>query len=154
MSDNMGLMEDRPFEPHVPEFKDQNGVLRFTQNLRLQVIQTKTRNGAAIGAMSDEDTELVLKAANDIDRQALTAMKLQSDNENADQDRKVAMMAAQLNMTLKRNPFELDHAAPDTDRIPQMDNSLLDAIAVSDLATEIGINNETSDVFLARFAKE
>ena len=87
MSDNTGLMEDRPFEPHVPEFKDQNGVLRFTQNLRLQVIQTKTRNGAAIGAMSDEDTELVLKAANDIDRQAMTAMKLQSDNDNADADR-------------------------------------------------------------------
>lgn len=41
-------------------------------------------------------------------------------------------------MTLKRNPFELDHADPDADRIPQMDNSLLDAIAVSDLATEIG----------------
>lgn len=149
MSDNSTHSEGR-FEPHVPEFKDEKAVLKFTQNLRLQIIQTKTQNGVGIDRLSDDDITIVLQAANDIDRQNLTAMKLKSDDVNADADRKVAMMAAMLNQRIHSNPYEVIGTS-DNGTLPQVDTSLLDAIEVSGDSMEIGIIEDNSVSFFKRF---
>lgn len=153
MTDSRELSEDY-FEPHVPEFKEDGGVLNFTQNLRLQIIQTKTRNGSQIGKMSDEDIETVLRAANDLDRQALTAMKLKSDNQNSDADRKVAMMVASLNLKLARNPFELPAGSVVDGAPPSVPDSVFSDSVVPEYAMELGISNENSEEFMKKFARE
>lgn len=149
MSDTTTHPEGR-FEPHVPEFKDEKAVLKFTQNLRLQIIQTKTHNGANIDALTDDDISIVLQAANDIDRQNLTAMKLKADDANADADRKVAMMAAMLNQKVVTNPFELKEAQADR-APPAIDVAQLEIFEVSDDSMEIGIIEENSVDFFKRF---
>lgn len=139
------------FEPHVPEFKDEAAVLRFTNNLRLRVIQTKTRNGAKLEQLSDEDLEIVLRTANDIDRQTLTTMRIAADNENADLDRRVALMAAKLNKTVQGNPYRLDGPVPESATVPEPDTSIIDAIEVDAFAMEQGISTECSAEFMKKY---
>lgn len=139
------------FEPHVPEFKDENAVLRFTNNLRLRVIQTKTRNGANLDQLSDDDLEIVLRTANDIDRQVLTTLRIAADNENADMDRRVALMAAKLNKGVVGNPYRIDGPMPEGGSIPEPDTNIIDAVEVSEFAMEQGISTESSVEFMKKY---
>ena len=146
------LTEGHSFEPHIPEFRDEHALLKFTRNLRLNIIQTKTRNGGHIDKMTDEDLKLVMAAASDIDRQVLSVMKIDADNENSDQDRKVAIMAARLNKAVAGNPYQIaEDQVIDSVAVPVPDPSILDAIEVADFEMELGVNNETSEEFMRRY---
>jgi len=149
------MSENQPgeyFEPHIPEFKDERAQLKFTQNLRLQIIQTKTRNGVEIQQLTDDDIDIVLRAANDIDRQSLASMKIAADDANADADRKASMMIASMYRQVTSNPFELQQ--PNEDQpLPSVDNSILDQIPIDEGTMSIGIVDESSESFFKKFEK-
>lgn len=148
------LVEGRAFEPHIPEFKDEAALLRFTNHLRLNIIQTKTKNGSTIDQMDDDALKLVMSAADSIDRQVLTLARIQSDNENADMDRKVALMAARLNKSVVGNPYRLDGAIDSSAPIPAPDFAVLDAIETNDFEMEQGLSAETSADFMKKYEKD
>lgn len=149
------VIEGRAFEPHVPEFRDEASILKFTRNLRLTIIQTKTRNGANIDQMTDDDLKLVMTAASDIDRQVLSQMKIDADNENADQDRRVAVMAARLNKAVPGNPYRLEESdVIEGTAVPVPDPNLLGQIEVQDFEMELGVSSQTSEEFMQKFARD
>lgn len=153
MSDD--AFEGRAFEPHIPEFRDEASILKFTRHLRLNIIQTKTKNGSQIGQMSDEDLKLVMAAASDIDRQVLSQMKIDADNENADQDRRVAIMAARLNKAVPGNPYRLEESdVVEGAAVPVPDPSILEAIEVQDFEMELGVSSQTSAEFMKKYERD
>jgi len=149
MSDD--AFADRPFEPHVPAFRDESAVLNFTNNLRLQIIQTKTRNGAQLDKLDDDSLKLVLAAANDIDRQIQTSQKIKSEDANADLDRKAGLVIAKYSSMQTTNPFKLEESQVVHREAPSLPDEILNAIEVPEFALETGISQENSEAFMKQF---
>lgn len=149
MSDD--AFADRPFEPHVPAFRDEGAILNFTNQLRLQIIQTKTRNGAGLDKLDDDSLKLVLAAANDIDRQVQTSQRLKAEDANADLDRKAALLVAKMAKLNTTNPYLL----PDDKVVyrdpPELPAAILGECEVAETAMETGISQESYETFMQQF---
>lgn len=122
--------------------------LQYTQGLRMQALGELTADGKL---PTDEEGRIFLtKLLDGMDRQSLTLKRIEADNNNSQQDREVALMAAALSAKIARggNPFrKTNGAAISTDgHLPE--------IEVIEGQMDVGRSSETFRDFIAKVEPE
>lgn len=96
-------------EVTVPKDDD---LLLLTQQVRLRVVNSMTAEGQI--PTDAKDIKALAGVLKDIDAQVLTKQRLQQDNQNAQDDREVAMRAVRISEHVARtvggNPFRRENA--------------------------------------------
>ena len=124
----------------------------LTEDVILQITQ-ETRRSMLVGALADgipggKDMYRVMKLLEDMDGTALNMKKIESDDANADADRKASLIIAEMNKQLEgTNPFERQ---PEGGRIIDItpDAKEIPVIAPKPEEDAIGVSNLTYDEFV------
>lgn len=132
--------------------KDED-ILRFTQEARFKLV----KNLIVDGQMPDDPkvAKVLLTGLKDMDGQVQTRQRLQQDNANAQADRDVAVRAARVVDSIRRqggNPFAAgnEHLLAGLRNTNQADDSQLPEIEVVEGHLEIGAVQENYDQFMER----
>lgn len=120
-------------------------VIKLTQETRRSMLVSSIADGIPQG----KDMYRVMKLMEDMDATAFNSKKLESDDANADADRKAALMISSMNQKIgSGNPFEVidgeyKDITPDETNIPTIEPKLEEnAIGVSTLTYDEFIREE------------
>lgn len=130
-------------------------LIKKTQRMRNLLVDKITKDGLEIP--EDPDTvKLLLEVMKDADRTALSELKINTDDQNAQQDRLAAMAIASLGSKMGSvNPFEVVVSTQDSyDSRVTADLKQLPNISPVPGNLDIGIANETYDSFIAKMEPE
>lgn len=123
-------------------------ILAFTQGVRKQIIQKVVANGIP----DDPKSQMVLlAAAGDMDRQALTKKRLNNDNNNAAADREAQLAIASIYQQVgNRSPFEATagNVLEGTVRVVEVPEKLVPHLELVPGEMDIGLKDLTYSQFM------
>src|SRR5574343_366643 len=137
----------------MSEYKVLTGAEQIKKNQRIRnlLVDKLTKDGSVI--TEDPDTvKLLLEVMKDSDRTTLSELKINTDDQNAQQDRLAAMTIAQVGRQMgAANPFERVVNPTDGDDSRSTANgALLPEIELVPGNIDIGTSTETYDSFMAK----
>lgn len=132
----------------VPDLPTEEAKLDYTNNLRLMMVSSMTGNGKIVPTDTDGVT-LLNDLLTSVDRQALARMKMRLDTQESNEDRRVALMVAKLNMGVVGDPYRLTN--PIEGHLPVIDSEAFEVLDVPDYAMEQGITSEQYVDFTRKF---
>lgn len=140
----MNQEPDLPIE--LPVITNPKESLNYTQRLRMMMVARRTRNGTKVDD-DPESIEVLRALLNDIDKQTLAELKIKSDNQNADDNRRVAIMVANLNKQIHGDPNRVEPIDGTVERLLDFD---IPQVELAPGETAIGLESETIADFRAK----